>query len=163
MLDPGMLEMLGAAIVSAVGTIGAFYQVFVPRDEARAYRAGVADSITSLKEEAVAYRVGVANSVTNLKEDAVAYREVVANSIVNMKDEARAYREGVSESVSNIKESLKKADHRIDKVEVHISRVLTTMLTRENLNDIINPVKADLSEIKLILRERKREKGAIDE
>lgn len=104
-IESGILEMLGAAIVSAVGTIGAFYQVFVPRDEARAYRAGVA------------------------------------------------------ESIDNIKDSGRKTDRKIEGIEIHLSKALT----RTTLDDVIDPVKADLAEIKLILRRRGRDTESVVE
>ena len=57
--------------------------------------------------------------------------------------EASTYRESLAEEK-------RRTEKRLDNVEFFLSRAVT----RETLNDVIDPVRADLSEIKKILRER---------
>lgn len=52
---------------------------------------------------------------------------------------------------AGIDDQKKRIERRIDAVEFSLSR----MVTRETLDDVLGPVKSDLTEIKHILREKR--------
>lgn len=58
--------------------------------------------------------------------------------------EAEEYRKGIKEKHSHV-------EKKIDNIEFALSKTVT----RETLDDVMSPMKDDLKEIKLLLREKK--------
>ena len=137
MPDASVFEIAGAAAGGAASAIGAMYGVFVPRREAKAHKASimgaVSDTVKSFNEER--------DRQEKWRHD---HKERV--------DEAKLdSHKRIDEQKKAIEDLRVEHNKKLAGIEFSLSKAIT----RETLDDVMGPMKEDLREIKILLREKR--------
>ena len=137
MPDASVFEIAGAAAGGAATAIGSMYKLFVPRREAKAQKelimGAVSDTIKSFNEER--------DRQEKWRQD---HKERV--------DEAKIdSHKRIDEQKKAIEDLRIEHNKKLAGIEFSLSKAIT----RETLDDVMGPMKEDLREIKVLLREKR--------
>ena len=148
MADASVFEIVGAAAGGAATAIGSMYKLFVPRREAKAHNelimGAVSDTIKSFNEER--------DRQEKWNKEQKEIHEKLKQEYKEKVDEAKIdHNKRIDEQKKAIEDLRVEHNKKLAGIEFSLSKAIT----RETLDDVMGPMKQDLREIKVLLREKR--------